>query len=911
MKVSLNLAQFYSNVNLKQQSADQLAKLLGEKLGAVEEVISTGSMYDRVYVVKIVSCEKHPDADKLNVCLIDDGQVAKDVARNKDGLVQVVCGAPNARAGITVAWLPPGSTVPSSVNVPNSEPFVLSVRPLRGVDSNGMLASATELAMFEDHSGILEINSEEVGEELSKPGTEFKRLFGIDDVVLDLENKMFTHRPDAWGHLGIAREIAALYGEKFVSPEWYVEGGSLNSFQGPEQMDAETSSANELTQSSNESSMSVEIFNEAGPLVPRLTAVCFDNIVIKDSPTWVKAALIRVGMRPINNIVDITNFLMIITGQPTHAFDYDKLATLCGGQARLGARMSQAGEELTLLDGKVVKFDDDQTIVISTKSVIAGSDPQSSNNTYKALAIGGVKGGADSEVDENTKRIVLEVANFDMYSIRRATMKYGVFTDASSRFNKGQSPYQNLAVINYAIKLLAQSTGADLASPIYDTNPELSSLDRPATEFTAEFINDRLGLNLSAKEITEILERVECKIVALDPLDKPEDDAQTTLSVQAPFWRMDLESGEDYVEEIGRIYGYDLLPVELPVGTIKAVGPEPMLRLKQSLRTKLAGLGANEILTYNFTHGNVLQKVGIETSEAHKIKNALSPELQYFRVSLTPGILEKIHPNIKSDMVRTDGRGDFALFELGKVHNTTDTVTESTTDRASSSGLSRGSRADTNNLPEELTHLGLVFTSDIQTAKRYTGSSYYVAKRYLSEVLPEAEFTQVPAEQDIAKLDKDLQLMLTPYEPTRSALVTLGGKMVGIVGEYKQSVRSGFKLPDYTSGFEVQVDESMLNAGQGYAKIGKFPSTNVDMTYESDLNYADIYNLITTNLSKLTNSHSLNHTLTPTNIYQAEGSSTKRYSFRLWLSHDERTLDKGEVNELLESLSKDTGLVQI
>ena len=235
MKVSLNLAQYHSNVDLKQQSAEQLSKLLGEKLGAVEEVIETGSKYDGAYVVKIVSCEKHPDADKLNVCLIDDSGVVKDVARNSDGLVQVVCGAPNARAGITVVWLTPGTTVPSSSK---DEPFVLSVRPIRGVDSNGMLASATELAMFEDHEGILELDvipalSRDPGENGSglrvepamtpQPGTPLKTLFGLDDVVLDLENKMFTHRPDCWGHIGIAREIAALYGEKFVSPDWYVE----------------------------------------------------------------------------------------------------------------------------------------------------------------------------------------------------------------------------------------------------------------------------------------------------------------------------------------------------------------------------------------------------------------------------------------------------------------------------------------------------------------------------------------------------------------------------------------------------------------------------------------------------------------------------------------------------------------
>ena len=197
---------------------------------------------------------------------------------------------------------------------------------------------------------------------------------------------------------------------------------------------------------------------------------------------------------------------MLMTGQPTHAFDYDKLTKLCGGQARLVARMSKKDEELTLLDGKVVKFEDDQTVVISSRSVTTGQDGDSIHTNDKVLAIGGVKGGMDCEVDENTETIVLEVANFDMYSIRRTTMKYGVFTDASSRFNKGQSPYQIQAAIKLAIKLFEEIACAQVASQVYDTNHELNSEDRPETTLTPAFINDRLGLKLTAKQITEILE---------------------------------------------------------------------------------------------------------------------------------------------------------------------------------------------------------------------------------------------------------------------------------------------------------------------------------------------------------------------------------------------------------------------
>ena len=220
MKVSLNVVKRFVDVDL---SVDELVQKINQQLGGVEEVVDLAPKYKDVVIVKVVACEKHPNADRLSVCMVDDGGKVEGVERDEKGHVQVVCGAPNAREGIFAAWLPPKSTVPASVGT--AEPFLLDTRDLRGVKSNGMLAAADELALGSDHTGIIEINSDEwkPGDVAIVPGASFAEAFGLDDVIIDIENKMFTHRPDLFGQLGVAREIAGITGKQFVSPKWYLD----------------------------------------------------------------------------------------------------------------------------------------------------------------------------------------------------------------------------------------------------------------------------------------------------------------------------------------------------------------------------------------------------------------------------------------------------------------------------------------------------------------------------------------------------------------------------------------------------------------------------------------------------------------------------------------------------------------
>ena len=812
MKVSLNWVREFTHVDL---SVDELVKKIGAQLGAVEEVIDLGKRYQGIIIAKVVSCEKHPNADKLSVCLIDDGGKVKKVERNKDGLVQVVCGAPNVKAGMMVAWLPPGSTVPSSHD---KEPFVLEARELRGVVSNGMLASASELAISDDHSGIVELNPHG-----GKPGDDFADTYKLNDYIIDIENKMFTHRPDLFGQLGVAREIAGITGHKFISPAIY--------------------SSKQKTPGSG--SLKLEVVNKAGNMVPRFVAQVFEDVDVWSQFVWMQTYLSRVGIRSINNIVDITNYYMMLTGQPLHAYDYDKLLKVSGKKsASLESRMSKKGEKLKLLNGKEVIFEDDTTILITSGDVPVG--------------IAGVMGGTDTEVDENTKNIVLECATFDMYSIRRTSMKYGLFTDAVTRFNKGQSPLQNNAVVGWATPSIVNIAGGKPGMICDVGSPKLPKMVR----VSSKFVNERLGLDLGADVMQKLLQNVE--------FDVERPDNKDELRVTPPFWRTDIEIAEDIVEEVGRLYGFDHLPLELPTRSVAPTAPDTMLSLKQRIRETLAGAGANEVLTYSFVHGNLLDKVGQDPKQAFKLSNALSPDLQYYRQSLTPSLLDKVHMNIKA------GYDEFALFELNKTH------------------IKGQNDPDDKDVPKEFNNLALVYA--VSDKVKQSGTAYYHARRYLDQLA--ATLGMTLRYERLA--EAPTYPAAAPYDYKRSARVYMGDKIIGLVGEFKPSVRKALKLPISAAGFEIGINPAMLSTASKYVPLSRYPSVEQDISLKvaKNTSHAEVFNLLQ---KELLNKEGMVANITPLDIYQREGDEGhKQLTFRLHIASYEKTLKAEEVNTMLD-----------
>ncbi len=835
MKVSLNLAQYYSNVDLKNLPHGELVQKIGAQLGAVEEVVDWSPIYEGVLVVKVVSCVKHPDADKLSLCRIDDGGVLQDVERGDDGFVQVVCGAPNVSEGQFVAWIPPGAVVPSTRNT--AEPFTLEAREIRGKISNGMIGSPKELAISDEHEGILVINQDEVNHEL-QPGEPLLGLFNLDDFVVTCENKMFTHRPDCFGNLGVARELAGINGLKFESPEWYL---------------AQQAHGYEVLGTRYE----VDVRNEIKDKVPRFVAVVMNNVAIAKSPIWMQSALTRVGIKPKNNVVDVTNYIMHLTGQPLHAFDFDKL--LSGDKSlTFEPRMAKSGEEITLLGNKQIKLTD-QDMVISANG--------------KAVALAGVMGGAETEVDENTKTILIECANFDMYTVRRTSMRYGLFTDAVTRFNKGQSPLQNDVVLGYAMKLMNEYASAETASQVYD----LASFDTSAdnlnrVKVSTEFINSRLGSGLSAEDIKTLLENVEFKVSLQDQ----------DLEITVPFWRMDIVISEDIVEEVGRLYGYAKLPVALPARSSKPTTRNATREFKKSLRKQLKQAGANEVLTYSFVHGDLLKKTGTDPEKwAYHLRNALSPDLQYYRTSLIPSLLAKVHGNIKSQAGTADN--EFALYEIGKAH------------------VKGHFEDEEQDLPKQLNRLALVTASDEKSSGLRSGSAYYQARLYVDLL------TNGQAKYEA--LDTNEYPITSPYLIGRSAVIKLGDNQrpVGVVGEFISSAKQALKLPEYCAGFEIDTDLLReLIKPKKYEPLSTFPGTQQDITFEVDgkTSWSQLNNLLQAEMSVAKAESGYQYSVEPLDIYQAEGSDKKRLSLRINLSHPNKTMKTEEVNLILDQISK-------
>jgi phenylalanyl-tRNA synthetase beta chain len=567
-------------------------------------------------------------------------------------------------------------------------------------------------------------------------------------------------------------------------------------------------------------------------------------VTVKPSPLIIQTYLSRVGLRPINNIVDVTNYLMVLTGQPLHAYDYDKVKAESGEVPTLVARKAGNGEKIALLNGKTLTFSDPAILITTDKG---------------AVGVGGVMGGAETEVDEHTKNIILECANFDMYSIRRTSMKYGLFTDAVTRFNKGQSPLQNDRVLEEAVTTLEYVSGGHVASDVFDVKTELPE---PATvSITSGFVSSRLGLATTAEEITRTLQNVE---FAVQP-------SSEDLTVTPPFWRTDIEIPEDIVEEVGRLIGFDQLPIELPTRSIRPTDRNALFDLKARIRDVLSRAGANEVLTYSFVHGDLLDKVGQDKSQAFRLSNALSPDMQYYRFSLIPSLLEKVHPNVKA------GYDSFALFEIGKGHNK--------------------SRVE-DNLPKEAEKTALVITD----AGKESGAAYFAARVYLDFL---AEALGLSLRYEPLEKEPDYQTA-KPFESMRSAHVidAKSGQVIGIIGEFKQSVSRALKLPSRCAGFELSTAKLSPTTPQTtYVPLSRYPKVTQDMTLKvkSNLYYQELADFVHDAVQKA-QPDNVTSNIELLDIYQRD-DQFRRITFRLTIASYERTLTDAEVNSLLDTVA--------
>jgi len=824
MIVSVNWLKKFTDIDVP---IDELATLIGARLVEIEEVIDLGAKYKGAVVARVVERKKHEDSDHLNVAKLDDGGVVSGVERDENGYVQVVCGAPNVCEGLLVAWLPPNSIVPETAN--DNEPFVLGARNLRGVMSNGMIASARELDLFDDHAGILEIDKEVV------PGAPFAEAYELNDYLLDIENKSLTHRPDCFGIIGFAREVAAIQDKQFITPKWLKEGVVSSDI-------ATTIEAPTIT-------------IDDPKLSDRYQAVVLTGAKeAAQSPLQIQTYLARVGIRPINAVVDVTNYLMMLTGQPLHAFDYDKLLTVGDGKADIHVRRGRNNETLTLLDGR--------TITLTSEDIVIA-------NGEKAIALAGAMGGAETEIDNSTKRIILESATFNLYNLRATQMRHGIFSEAITRFTKGQPAELTAPVLANAVRMLHDFTGSEQASVVAEAYPGKKVASNITLDASA--VNEALGSNYTIEDMLDTLRHVEFDATMTCDDEELLPGSDGCLHVTPPYWRSDIHIPEDVIEEIGRINGFDSIIPTLPLRDFTAVQPSEFDQLRSRIRDSLVRAGANEVLTYSFVHGDVLTKAGQKQDDSYRIVNSISPDLQYYRQSLTPSLLGTIHPNVKQ------GHDSFAVFELNKVHPKQHGITEE-------------------NVPKEADMVALTMTNK----ELRSGAPYYQAKRmleYLADSLGLTfEYTAIDADPNYP--------VMAPFEHRRSALVTdkITGALLGVVGEYKKAVSHSFKLPEYSAGFELGT-EALLKATRqqsvSYAPLSRYPSTERDICFQVSSNVT--YRQIVEAASSALNETAFQTSISPLDIYQAQ-EVTRNITVRIKVTATDHTLTGDEVAGLVASV---------
>ncbi len=816
MIISVKWLQDYVDIDLP---VDELATLIGARLVEIEEVIDYGAKHKDVIVAKVVACQPLEGSDHLNVTKLDDGGKVEGIERDENGHVQVVCGAPNIREGLFVAWLPPKSTVPETFGT--DAPFVLDARQLRGVMSNGMIASAKELALYDDHEGILEINLP------TEPGVTLIELLHLDDTLLDIENKSLTHRPDTFGVIGFAREVAGIQGKQFVTPDWLKIADT--------QLEAVVDNIPKP-----------QVTIDDPELSDRYQGLVIGNVngVVK-APLTLQTYLARVGMRPISAIVDTTNFLMLETGQPLHAFDYDKLAAVNDGQIDIHVRGGRENETLELLDGR--------TIELSPEDIVIA-------NGETAVALAGAMGGVATEVDEHTKTIFLESATFNLYNLRATQMRHGIFSEAITRFTKGQPAELTTPVLKMAAKSLEGFMDSHIASEIVEAYP--GKKDPITVEVSAEKVNAVLGTNLSADEIATILRNVEFEVKVAD-----------TIRITVPYWRNDIHIPEDIIEEIGRLNGFDSINPTLPERDFTATRPNRFDETRSTIRNTLTRAGANEVLTYSFVHGDIMNKAMQRTENSYRITNSISPSLQYYRQSLTPSLLNLVHSNIKA------GYDKFALFELNKVHPKTHGMTDE-------------------NVPNEVDMLALI----VADKQKSESAPYYEARRVLDYLAHSLGLELIYAPLDAESGDPTMM----PFEYRRAALVTDGktDTFLGIVGEYKKSVARSFKLPEYAAGFEVStaaLDEAASKLAANYTPISRYPGTERDICFQvkEDVEYRSVITAVKVALEAT----SLEVAVVPVDIYQGDSSPTKNITVRISMTSHQKTLTSDEIAETVNSIT--------
>ncbi len=789
---------------------EELAHALTMSTVEVEGIHHQANAFEHMVVGVIVRIKKHENADALKVCDVDIGSE----------VVQIVCGGSNVREGMKVVVAKIGARVQW-----HGEGELVELKPvkIRGVESVGMICGADEIGLLDmfpksEEKEILDVSKLKV-----KAGTPLATALGFDDVVIEVDNKSINHRPDLWGHYGIAREVAARYRKKFPSytvPE--IKEGS-------------------------DSKLRVSIENAGDSM--KYTAVMMDGIVIGPSPENIQQRLRAVGIRPVNNIVDITNYVMCDLGQPMHAFDTSKVKSQ-KSKVDIQVRRAKAGEKLTTLDQK-------ERILDESMIVIADAE--------KVIALAGVMGGQDTEITNATTSIIFEAAHFNPISIRKTSTTLGLRSDSSARFEKSLDPHNCMYALKRAVELVYEiCPTARVVSSVAEKG-KVSVFKGPIT-ISKSFIDTKMGMVVSTKECVRILESLGFGVKVVG---KKDDEV---LKIEVPTWRgtKDITIAEDIVEEIARMYGYDNIETKLPVFAITPPQRNELRFIERSVRTTLSReRGFTETLNYSFVSPQSLQLLELDPISHLELDNPIASDRPYLRRSLLPNMLELVERNSHT-------HDEVGVYEIGKVF-----IPEDPGPRESESG--------DNLLPRQDTMLGIAY------AKKGDETPFFVVADALRSV---------GARLGIELYIDPAVTGLSYVHAGRYAKVMAHADHVGEVFELHPKTAQEYGMAGRVAYAEINLralSELFRTVNTTYRPLSMYPPVERDIAFmvDSSILHRDVHEILTA-IDPLIVSAVLFDVFEGKNIPKGK----KSMAYRLTYQSNERTLETKEIDEVQKKIEK-------
>ena len=722
MKVSLSWLKNYVTIDI---DAVKLAEALTMAGLEVEALVDRYAYLDRVVVGRIVEMAPHPQGDSLSVCRVDVDS----------GIKSVVCSATNIKEGDLVPMALPGAQLPSGDTV--------EVGRIRGQASEGMLCSEAELALGTDGSGVLLLP------ETAKPGPGVAVALGLSDTIMEFD--LTPNRPDCLSIIGIAREVAAILRTPLRHPTVKLPPGE--------------------TPIEELSSVTIE----APDHCPRYTARVVSNVKVAPSPFWLQDRLHSVGLRAINNVVDVTNFVLMETGQPLHAFDFDRLA-----EHRIVVKTAQEGQTFTTLDGTERTLGSDMLMICDGK---------------RPVALAGIMGGLESEIEDQTTRVLIESAYFDPITTRRTAKRLGLSTESSHRFERGVDPVGVRRALDRAAQLMVELAGGKLAEGVIDVYPR--PIPERVIQLSVKRTNRVLGTGLTKDVVGTYL-----RSVGLDV--EPQDEDR--LRVVPPTFRVDIARPEDLMEEVARLRGYDRIPTTHPVSHVVAGKPDKKLLVRDLLRQLLAGCGFSEIVTYSFIGRDACDRLLLHDQDPRRrlvsILNPLTEDQTVMRSSLLPGLLATMYRNGKQ---RNE---NLKIFELGKV-------------------FLYPPAQDPEQLPEETEMISGLWTGARQVKTWHFEESkvdFYDIKGVIEALFAALNITGV---RFAPLTGSDF-----PYlKPGHAAQIQVGNERLGAVGELSGEVLTSFGLKQVAYCYDLNFDRLVYHVSEEKRArtLSRFPATTRDM----------------------------------------------------------------------------------